>query len=405
MITTPRKFYGYLKKDFLLLYNRKKYLYTFFLLPIVISLLFLLVLNPVNYQIKAGICNLDSNKLSDSLFEEMENFESTSYPLENCENNLKEDIKSGKISLGIVIPSDFSQGLESLKRVSIVAYYDMTDVSLAGLLSWKVDNSMQSFEKQIIDELNNKFTSNVREVREGLTLVSDNLPKTLSRRLDSTEDDLRMIEEMETDFLLNPINTHHKSVYESDFNKAAGLVFVFPLIAIFITLMLSSTSIIYDKNTKFLTRVKSSTSPGVYLFAKLIFFVVLVILQFLIIIGLFIAYGARYSITFLPLLELVVSIAIIDTLLGFLIGLISENEGIAVLFSLIISFPLMLTSGIFFPTQTLPRIIQWIAKIMPLNFQIQASKSILLFNQGLTHQWIIPAGLLFCLTWYLIKRR
>ena len=168
--------------------------------------------------------------------------------------------------------------------------------------------------------------------------------------------------------------------------------------------MLSSTSIIYDKKTGFLTRVKSSTSPLVYLLAKIVFFSVLVFVQFLIILLLFILYGSSYSFSLLGLFELVMFIAIFDSLFGVIIGLISNNEGIAVLFSLIIAFPLMLISGVFFPVQTLPKIVQYIGKILPLNYQILTSKAVLLFNQGIPNNWIYFAVGLFVVVWWLIKK-
>ncbi len=404
MISGSKKFYGYLKKDFLLLYKRKKYLYTFLLLPIIISLLFLVVLNPSDYKINVGVCNFDNSGTADEVLLNLQNFDTTILQRTNCEQILKQEIKKGKFSLGIIIPEDFSRRLDNLKSAKIQVYYDGTDVAFANMMSWKLDNSLDPFERKIIDNLNKKFTSNVATVRTGVNLFSKKLPFGLSRNLEEINSDLKNLEELDTEFLVNPIWTEKHSIYKKDLKKDAGLVFVFPLLALFITLMLSSTSIIYDKKTNFILRVKASTTPALYLLAKLIFFTVLVFAQFIIITSLFMFYGARYPISILNIFELVLSIALIDTLFGFLIGLVSENEGIAVLFSLIISFPLMLMSGIFFPTQTLPGYVQFISKILPLNFQIQASKGVLLFGQNMSNNWIYFVIVLFLLTWYLIRK-
>ena len=405
MISTHNKFYGYLKKDFVLLYKRKKYLYSFLLLPLLISLIFLLVLNPSDYQIKANICNFDSEEISQELLANLRNFETTTLPKENCEELLKDQIKKQKTSLGIIIPEGFSNNIENLKRSSLIVYYDNTDVAFANLISWKLDNSLEPFERQIVDELNKEFISNVKTVRNGLNLIESELPKSITKKMVSVDRDLKNLEELETEFLINPIWTDQRSIYEKDLKKDAGLVFVFPILALFITLMLASTSLIYDKKTNFTIRVKSSTSPALFLFAKLLFFTILVFLQFAIIASLFLLYGARYPVNFLHLVELILSIALVDTLLGFIIGLVSENEGIAVLFSLIISFPLMLISGIFFPVQTLPNFVQFISRILPLNFQIQASKSVLLFNQNIPNIWMIFPMILFGITWWLIRKK
>ena len=64
MRTQTRRFYGYLKKDAMLLYKRKKYLYLFILLPLVIASLFLFALNPKDYNISVGICDFDQTDIS-----------------------------------------------------------------------------------------------------------------------------------------------------------------------------------------------------------------------------------------------------------------------------------------------------------------------------------------------------
>ena len=169
--------------------------------------------------------------------------------------------------------------------------------------------------------------------------------------------------------------------------------------------MLASTSIIYDKKSNFIMRVKSSTTVLNYILAKLVFMVLLVLIQFAIILMLFLTFQNQYQFNILGVLELVISIAVIDGLLGLLIGLIADNEGLAVLFSLAISFPLMLISGIFFPTQTLPKLIQWIAGIMPLEFQIQSSKNVLLLGSTMSHGWIWLAGILLIGVIYLMRKK
>jgi ABC-2 type transport system permease protein len=186
--------------------------------------------------------------------------------------------------------------------------------------------------------------------------------------------------------------------------KDAGVVFIFPILAIFITLMLASTSIIYDKKTNFITRVKASASPFSYILAKTLFFTALVFVQFVIILLLFMLSGAQYALPVVPLLMLILSIGIIDTLIGFIIGLVANNEGIAVLFSLMISFPLMLVSGIFFPVQALPGIVRWISSVLPLHHQINAAKSVLLFGQSFSNSWIYFAVGMLLLVYWLIRK-
>ena len=399
------KFYGYLKKDFLLLYKRKNYLAVFILLPLIIASLFLFALQPSDYSIDFGVCNSDMGDLSEAIFE-IDNFNPIFLDSENCLENLLDGIKKGDFPLGVVIHQGFSKNIENLKQSSVDIYYDNTDVSFAGLISWKLDSSLRPLKIQIIDELNSELGGKTSVARDGLDIIKDSLNFEFAEgKIEDFDRSLRNVEELNTDFLVNPVYVRHNPIYSEGASKGAGIIFIMPILILFIVLMLASTSIIYDKKSNFIMRVRSSTTILNYLFAKLLFFVGLVLVQFLIIGLLFISFGNSYNFNFLGIVELVLSIALIDTLLGLVIGLVSENEGIAVLFSLMVSFPLMLISGIFFPTQTLPRIVRWFAGIMPLEFQIGAARGVLLFGERMGHGWLWLAGGLLILTLWLMRKK
>ena len=406
MKTQARRFYGYLKKDTMLLYKRKKYLYLFILLPLIIASLFLFALNTKNYDIKVGVCDFDETDISRGAYNNLNGFSPILFSKETCHEEIKAQIKSGKLDLGLIIGNGFANNIENLEQSRIQIYYDNTDIAFSNLISWKVDQSMVPFKRQIINNLNTELSKKVSSVRDGVDVVIEisSISPFANDKIKTADSELQKIEEMETEFLVNPIWTDKIPVYEEGLKKDAGIVYIFPILAIFIILMLSSTSIIYDKNTNFLTRVKSSASPISYILAKTIFFTALVLIQFLIMLGLFMVSGATYALPITGLIQLILFIGIIDTLLGFIIGLIANNEGIAVLFSLMISFPLMLVSGIFFPTQSLPKIVQWIGGMLPLHYQINASKAVLLFGQTLSNTWIWLALALFIIVVWLIRK-
>lgn len=402
------KFYGYLKKDITLLYKRKKYLYLFILLPILISSLFLFALNPSDYEIKLGICDKDNSELSQQSYSDLNSFNPIQYPRDNCIENLKQDIEKGKIDLGLEIPQGFQENIENLKQSKLIVYYDNTDIAFSNLIAWKLDASLQPYEKQIINQLNQELKSNVKTVKTGFDFIVIEFPSLSNKFLEPlarADTSLENLEQLETEFLVNPIWTQKQPIYNEQMSKNAGIVFVFPIIALFVILMLASSSILYDKKTNFITRVKSSSSISLYLLAKLIFFIALTAVQFIIILLLFILYGSTFPLNFIEIIKLIIYIALIDSLLGFIIGIISDNEGIAVLFSLILAFPLMLISGIFFPIQTLPTIVRYLAKILPLEYQINAAKSVLLFNQSISINWLYISLGLFIVVWYLLRKQ
>jgi hypothetical protein len=400
------RIYGYLKKDFLLLYKRKKYLYTFILLPLVIAGLFLFALSPSGYEIKTGVCDFDNTIESKQSFSDLHGFKAIVLEQENCMEELILGIKNRKYSIGIEIPQGFSENLNNLKQSHISIHYDNTDIAFSNLVAWRVDASLYHFKREIVNDLNYQLNQKVKSIRSNVDLLVNfvNIPE-IKGKLKEIDDDLKKVEDIDTEFIVNPIWVNHKPIYQDSFGKDAGIVFIFPILALFIILMLASTSIIYDKKNNFILRVKSSTTPFLYLLAKVLFFVFLALVQFLIIYLLFLIYGASYSINLFEALKFIFYIGAINCLIGLFIGLISENEGVAVLFSLIIAFPLMLVSGIFFPLQTLPKIIQYISNLLPLSYQINAGKAVFLFNQKISITWFYSFVFLFFLVYLFIKKK
>jgi len=401
-----KKFYGYLKKDTLLLVKRKKYLYLSIGLPLLIALMFLLILNPSGYLIKAGVCNLDGSSLSSQTINQLQGFKITIMPKENCSEILKEDVKNKLYPLGIVIPKGFSKNIQNLKQAHVIIYYDNTDISFSNLMAWKVDQALNPFKKTILSHINEELKANVKHIEDGMNII-EKIPGSqyFQKNINEINSNLTNVGNITSEFLVNPLWVSSQPIHIDKTAKDIGITFVFPIIALFIILMLSSTSIIYDKKTNYLIRMKSSTNPLVYLLAKITFFVLLTLAQFALILILFILYGANVSISFSGLTNLILFVGVTNTLLGLIIGLISDNEGIAILFSLILSFPLMLLSGIFSPLETMPTFIQKIATILPLTYQINFSKTALLFNSNFSYWWTIPSIIMLGITYFLINKK
>ncbi len=396
------RFFGYLKKDFYLVYKRKKFFYLFLGIPLILALLFNFFLNPVSYKLNAGVCDLDKSSLSRNVLT-ADNINFKILNEENCTELLKRKIILKEIDFGIVIPKNFEEEINNLKQSHLKVIYDNTDVTFSNLISWKVDAEMYRFKRRVIDEINKNLKEDISVVEKSYSVFKDYIPSSLKNKATDFEKNLKNIKELDTEFILNPIWTSKEPIYEEKIKEKAGIVYVFPIISLITILMLSSISIIYDRKNGFLTRVKSNSFGLTYLLAKVLFFVILVFVQFLIVLSIFFFNGIKYDLS-LNFLVLVLAVGILNCLTGFIIGFLSENEGIAVLFSLIISFPLMLISGIFYPVQTLPKIVQYLFLINPLSYQISLSKSIILFNQLPKKDWVYLSILLFLISFWLLKR-
>lgn len=406
LIKGPLQFYGYLKKDILLLVGRKKYLYLSLLLPLIIAGLFLFMLNPSDSVIEIVVCDMEQNDYSNSAISGLDSFKATVLPGLNCESEVITGIKSGKYSLGMVIHKGLAENVENLRRSRITIYYDNTDPAFSSLVAWKIDSAMYPYQRGIVDNMNTEMKSKLSSLRTSVDVAMAVSQKysQFNTELGNIDKNLRNLEALDTDYMIAPLWLEKSPVYDGGFSKKSGIAFVFPIISLFIILMLSSTSLIYDRNKHFLVRVKSSNSPLIYLIAKLVFFLLLTIVQFIIILLLFMLFGSSYNFAFMYVVEMVLFVSLINTLIGLMIGTVSDNEGIALLFSLVISFPLMLLSGVFFPVQTLPRFFQYAAGALPLSHEISAVKSVMIFSQPLTNEWMLWSLILVVIVYYMIKR-
>lgn len=399
-----RKFYSYLKKDFLLLIRRKKYLYLFLALPFIIGLIFLFFLNPSPASIKTGVCDYDNTELSREALTELKGFKMTLIIHENCTDILLSRIKSKEYSLGIEVPKGFSQDLNDLKQTKLILYYDNTDIAFSSLVAWKIDNALVPYEEAIINELSTELKSRVKSIRTGVDIIADLSGPSIDKRINEIDYELRKVEAIDTDFIVNPILTEKKPLYDKETDDA-GIAFVFPIVALFVVLLLCSASFMYDKKNHFIMRVKTSTSPIIYLFAKYVFFFVITLINFLIILILFEIAGADFTYNIGQIINLIAFITVINTSIGLLIGLISDSEGVAILFSLIISLPFMLISGILYPIQTMPIVVQFFAKLIPLNYEVTYAKTVMLFGASFGYTWIYFGLALFASIYLLMKRK
>ncbi len=400
-----RKLYGHLKKDLMLFYNRKKYLYIFLLFPVLIAGLFLFILSPTTTEIDVGICNYDQNPETERVLNSLESFDIEVLNQTNCTENLKNMIRNGELSLGLEISEGFSERIENMEQSYITMYYDNTDIAFSNMVHWRVDSTLQPYERKIIDELNQELERRVSIARQSIGIIdgSQQIPRPLSDKIREIDEDLERIEKLNTDFLINPIRTDSQGIYENLDLRYISIAFLFPIISLFLILMLTSVSIIYDYKNGFITKVKTSTSILTYIISKILFFFILTTIIFLILYGVFLLAGASLSFNIVEIIKLLLMIAVTNSFIGMLIGNLADNEGIAILMSLFISFPLMLLSGLFFPVQNMPNIIQSIIRILPLNHQIEATKSIILFNQPMNWSLFYITIPLLLITLYVFR--
>jgi ABC-2 type transport system permease protein len=291
-------------------------------------------------------------------------------------------------------------------------HYDNSNPSISSLAQWRLDAAITPLKDRLLRVLAEEIKDKTGDAREKTSLALE-LAQTvdvptitpLKNSISQADEDLKRLEGIDNAYLSSPIIIEKKGVHDIKKTIEGGLAPLYCILSMFVILMLASSGLIYDRKAKLFTRIKSTSSSFLsYLCAKYIFFISVAIVQFFIVLFLFYAFGARYNINIILLIKSIVYITLIDVILGIIIGLVSDSEGVAVLMSLMLSLPLLFLSGMFFPLQLMPSVVQWLAKIMPLEFQMSLlSKAILFGGEISLAIFIVPALLSFGIIYLLTK--
>ncbi|MFT4343802.1 MAG: ABC transporter permease [Candidatus Woesearchaeota archaeon] len=385
----PLQFYGFLYKDTILLIKKEKYLYLSILFPILLGIIYVLALTSAT-NINVKVCDYDNTDITRQAVEELREFTITYSTSQDCQDEMIKAVQQNTYLFGIIIDEGFTQSLQDLQSTHIDVYYDNSNPSIATLAQWKIDDALTPFKDNIVrefaQELKEKSGTAQTQTTQALQLI-DTAPLSIAQKqiiiapVKQAEEDLTRLASIDPEFIVSPITTQRKGAYQEYSIVEIGIAPLFAVLSMFIILMLCSTGVMHDRKTGLIKRIKASSSSMItYISAKITYFTFITIIQALLIIGLFILFGASYSISPILLLKALIYIAIINTLIGIIIGYISDNEGVAVLFSLIISLPLLLLSGMFYPVQVMPKIIQFTVSILPLERQIEMLQTALLYG-------------------------
>ena len=399
------EFYCFLYKDFMLFFKKKKFFYLTFLIPIIFACIFMSMIVLKNLDITIGVCQFDKSQDIEKIYNHLDFNIVFLEANSTCEKNLIENIEEENFELGILIEEDFSKKLENLKQSKIKIFFDNTDLSYSSLISWKVDSILNPAKYEITNSLNQKLKNEIIKIRPTLDFLKQNLNYNyLNGEYQKIETTIINLENLDTSYLIYPIYTEKIEIYESQ-KIDILLTYIFPIITMFIILMLSSIMFIHDRKSNFLLRVKLSSNIYLYVFSKIVFFTILTFIQFLLLYLIFSFLDLNITLNFLETLKLIILMGISMTLIGILIGTFSENEGISVLFSLVISLPQMLLCGLVFPLEIFNNFIRQIIYLFPLNIQIDITKDVLLFSKEIDNFLFLALLIIFLFVCFLVNKR
>lgn len=185
---------------------------------------------------------------------------------------------------------------------------------------------------------------------------------------------------VQTHLLFNP---QMKSAY----NFVPG---VMGLILMLICAMMTSISIVREKETGTMeVLLVSPIRPIFIILAKAVPYLVLscVNLVTILLLSVYVLHvpveGSLWTLSFLSLLLIAVALS-----LGLLISCVVQNQVAAMIVSgMGLMMPVMLLSGMIFPIESMPAVLQWISNIIPARWYIQAVKKVMIEGLGMAAVW------------------
>ena len=192
--------------------------------------------------------------------------------------------------------------------------------------------------------------------------------------------------------ILSPLTPHHsplstKLLYNPQMKSAYNFVpAIMGMLLMLICAMMTSISIVREKERGTMeVLLVSPVRPLTIIIAKAVPYLVLAFAILIVILLM-----ARYVLG-VPLVGSLFWIIAISTLyillalsLGLLISSIARTQLVALLLSaMVLLMPVVMLSGMMFPVESMPKILQWIAAVVPPRYYIDAMRKLMIMGVGI----------------------
>lgn len=291
--------------------------------------------------------------------------------------NLKNKVFDGEYSLGIVIPKNLSQNLNSKIESSvneIISSFGMEEKK-----TYPTENQINAIEIYFDPASNANFRNNIKNNIDKIIFQLENqkiyhsFQKELGGEISLQNEKLITFKE------ISPKDTPLPNAVQHN-------VPAWSLFAIFFIVVPLSISIIKEKRQGTSTRLKTSpTGYSLQLLAKTIIYLLICMIQFLLILGVGIFIFPQLKLNafhingiFLELLSITFFAGLAAIGLGILIGTICKTQEQSAPLGATSVVIMAAIGGIWIPVFLMPTMMQKIAKISPMNWALEAYYHIIL---------------------------
>lgn len=333
-----KQFRSFVRKEFLQIFRDRRTLLILLVMPLMLVLM-------LGYAIKTELNNarmavLDPSKDAETL-RIKERFRASQYftVVEETESRARIDelFRRGDISLALVFAPDFAEsGARGGREATVQLIADGTDPNQAALL-----------------------TGYAQGVMAAGSAAAEALP-------------------VETRMLYNPQQ-------QSSYNFVPG---VMGLVLMLICAMMTSVAIVREKETGTMEVLLVSPMKPIYIIlSKSVPYLVLsmVNLATILLLSVFVLHvpvaGSLFTLLLLSLVYIFLSLS-----LGLFISTMVDTQMAAILVSgMGLMMPTMLLSGLIFPIESMPAVLQWVSAVVPARWYVEAMKKIMVQGVGIEY--------------------
>ncbi|HEY9618447.1 MAG TPA: ABC transporter permease [Microcoleaceae cyanobacterium] len=339
------RFWALVLKEIRQILRNKQLLVLLIVPPTLQLLIYGFALNPDVHHLRLGVVDYAQTATSRSLiaaFTENQIFDPTTITFD--EKTLTQQVETGDLTVGLVIPPDFSRTIANGESTTVQVFIDGVDANTAGIANGYINQIVQQFSRQ---QLSQQITP----------LVSTQVI-----------------------FFYNPGLT-------SSWFFVPG---VMGLVVTLIGSIVSSITVVKEKDTGTLEQLLMTPAAAwEVLLAKVVPLFILLMGDVLLAltIGRTI-FGVPFRGSFLLFMVLSGLYVFVGIGVGILLATLCQSQQQVVLTTFFINLPMVQLSGAIAPIETMPKFFQYLSIVNPLRHYIAIIRGILLKGVGLEALWV-----------------
>ena len=367
MMIEPKKFWWMIKKELISLKRHPARLVSIIAFPIIMILLFGYGMGGEMTDLPIVVVSQDHGDLTDLTLDTIKSTET--YHVVEVIDSISEGkarVDSGEVKAAIILPSDYDSNSSQQKAVTL--YLDSSDQMASQIL--------ESATQGIFYRLSNMVAS-----QTSVSTQDANVSPSLEHSLNNFKDDISL-----------HINRIYGNIKYIDFLVPA----ILGMTIMMSCMMGMGSTIAGERETGelarlFMTPTSVSTVIGGKIAAKLLIELVrALILIFMAVLLFNVSIKGGILQTFIVL----VIGALCFVGFGIMLSARTSTQEDYAQISLPFSMPMMFVSGVFYPIETMPWILQKLAYVFPLTYLNDAMRGIMLKGQTLADVWLDLAVLL-----------